>query len=151
LPSIQECINSAFAPTMVENHVTGQAGYVRLEQHRPPKSEQPSIVALPVPKPYGHNGVTRRAIDESLPQAVGAFVSWLLKESGWQVCEADNHLVAIRAHHISILFRRFTSYHTDMTRDYLRALEAHGIPHLLVGGKSFHSREELVTLRAALS
>lgn len=151
LPAIQECINSAFAPIMVENHATGQAGYVRLEQHRDKGGEQPSIVALPVPKPYGQNGVTRWAIDESLPQAVAAFVSWLLKESGWQVFEADDHPVPVKAHHIAILFRRFTSYRTDMTREYLRALEAHGIPHLLVGGKSFHSREELVTLRAALS
>ena len=38
-----------------------------------------------------------------------------------------------------------------MTRPYVRALEARGIPHLLVGGRSFHNRAEIETLRAALN
>ncbi len=51
----------------------------------------------------------------------------------------------------AILFRRFTNCGRDITRDYVRALEAREIPHLLVGSKSFHSREEVETLRAALT
>ena len=39
---------------------------------------------------------------------------------------------------------------TDLTQEYVRALEARGIPHLLVGSKSFHRREEVGTLRTAL-
>ena len=38
-----------------------------------------------------------------------------------------------------------------MTRPYVRALEARGIQHLLVGGRSFHNRGEIETLRAALA
>ena len=38
-----------------------------------------------------------------------------------------------------------------MTRDYTDAIEARGIPHLLVGGKAFHGREEVETMRAALA
>src|SRR5260370_29696539 len=38
-----------------------------------------------------------------------------------------------------------------MTREYVDAIEARGIPHLLVGGKAFHGREEVETLRAALT
>ena len=38
-----------------------------------------------------------------------------------------------------------------MTRPYVRALEARGVPHLLVGGRSFHNRGEIETLRAALA
>ena len=34
---------------------------------------------------------------------------------------------------------------------YVEALEARGVPHLLVGGKSFHDREEVETIRAALA
>ena len=34
---------------------------------------------------------------------------------------------------------------------YVDALEARGIPHLLVGGKAFHDREEVETIRAALA
>src|SRR5262249_28296674 len=49
-----------------------------------------------------------------------------------------------------ILFRRFTNYGTDLTQEYVRALEARGIAHLLVGSKSFHRREEVGTIRTAL-
>ena len=31
------------------------------------------------------------------------------------------------------------------------AIEARGVPHLLVGGKAFHGREEVETMRAALA
>ena len=57
----------------------------------------------------------------------------------------------VTAKHICILFRRFTNFGRDITRDYVRALEAREIPHLLVGSKSFHNREEVETLRAALT
>ena len=38
-----------------------------------------------------------------------------------------------------------------MTRDYVEALEARGVPHLLVGGKTFHEREEVDAVRTALT
>jgi ATP-dependent exoDNAse (exonuclease V) beta subunit len=83
---------------------------------------------------------------------VAAFVAWLIHESGWNVSEGDDeHPVPIAARHICILFRRFVSYRTDMTRDYLRELESREISHLLVGGRSFHSVEEMLTLRAAVT
>ena len=50
-----------------------------------------------------------------------------------------------------MLFRRFTNWGMDVTRDYVKALEAREIPHLLVGSKSFHAREEVQTLRAAMA
>jgi ATP-dependent exoDNAse (exonuclease V) beta subunit len=59
--------------------------------------------------------------------------------------------VPIQARHICLLFRRFTSFQEDMTRPYVEALEARGIAHLLVGGRSFHNRAEIETLRAALA
>jgi ATP-dependent exoDNAse (exonuclease V) beta subunit len=60
--------------------------------------------------------------------------------------------VPIKPRHICILFRRFEKFGTaDLTRSYVQALEARSVPHLLVGGKSFHEREEIETLRAALT
>ena len=59
--------------------------------------------------------------------------------------------VAIEPRHIAVLFRRFTSFAEDTTRPYIAALEARGVPHLLVGGKAFHGREEVETIRAALA
>src|SRR5207244_1412813 len=39
----------------------------------------------------------------------------------------------------------------DLTRPYVTALEARDLPHIVVGGRSLHAREEIETLRAALA
>ncbi len=57
----------------------------------------------------------------------------------------------LQPRHIAVLFRRFVSFGDDITRGYVDAIEARGIPHLLVGGKAFHGREEVETIRAALA
>src|SRR5262249_46994087 len=49
------------------------------------------------------------------------------------------------------LFRRFVTFGRDVAREYADAIEARGVPHLLVGGKAFHGREEVETVRAALA
>ena len=60
----------------------------------PADDSQPAIVALPVPKPYGAAGsaslkASAKAIEESLPDAIGAFIAWLIDEkSGWTVARA---------------------------------------------------------------
>jgi ATP-dependent helicase/nuclease subunit A len=153
IPSIQNLVNAAFAPVMTDDRAALQAGYVPLAHHRDALSGQPGIVALPVPKPYGWQGLTKKAVDDSLPEAVGAFVAWLLKDSGWKVTERErpDEAVPVSARHVCLLFRRFTSFGADVTRAYVEALEARGIPHLLVGGRSFHLREEVESLRTALA
>ncbi len=153
VPSVQRLVNAAFAPRMVDDHATLQAGYVPLDQHRSERAGQPSVVALPVPEPYGRWGLAKAAIEESLPDAVGAFVSWLVKESGWRVTERDKPDldVPIASRHVCLLFRRFTQWGADVTQPYVEALEARGISHMLVGGKSFHMREEIESLRTALT
>jgi ATP-dependent exoDNAse (exonuclease V) beta subunit len=83
---------------------------------------------------------------------VGAFVEWVLAESGWKVTErAGDEPVPVQSKHICILFRRFISFGDDVTAPYVRALEARGVHHVLVGGKTFHDREEVETIRAALT
>src|SRR5439155_16419448 len=52
-PSIQAAINAAFAPVMQGNEQGSQATYVPLEPYRSDVVDQPSIIALPVPRPYG--------------------------------------------------------------------------------------------------
>jgi len=153
IPSIQNLVNAAFAPVMTDDSAAVQAGYVPLARHRDEVAGQPGIVALPVPKPYGWHGLTKSAVEQSLPEAVGAFVAWLLKESGWKVTERERpgEAVPVSARHVCLLFRRFTSFGDDVTRPYVEALEARGIPHLLVGGRSFHLREEVESLRTALA
>jgi ATP-dependent exoDNAse (exonuclease V) beta subunit len=144
-------VNSALAPWMKESET--QAAYVPLNGARE-DSPQPPILALPVPKPYGHYGkITNYAIDESLPKAVGAFVHWLLRVSGWRITESNKPavLVPIEPRHVCILFRRMTNFRTDVAREYARELEARHVPHLLVKGSSFQEREEIETMRNALN
>jgi ATP-dependent helicase/nuclease subunit A len=153
VPSIQACVNAAFAPIMVQDNQTLQASYVPMSPYRSEISNQHSVIALPVPEPYGKRELAAYAIDSSLPDAVGAFVDWLIRESRWTVTESGNRIdrVPIAARHICLLFRRFQDFAGDVTRPYVQALEARRILHMVVGGKSFHTREEVEALRTALT
>ena len=156
VPSIQSVVNAAFAPVM---NGDGQAHYVPLDKHRVDIVDQPTVVALPIPHPYGKRDVANYAIEESYPDAVAAFVDFLISQSGWCVAErdrtrgeagTDGH-VPISARHVCLMFRRFQHFGSDLTRPYVRALEARGVPHVLVGGRSFHGREEIEAMRNALT
>jgi ATP-dependent exoDNAse (exonuclease V) beta subunit len=152
-PAMQHVINAAFAPVMQDDPVTLQAPYVELKNVRGDWPDRPSVIALPVPAPYGRGKyIAGYAIEDSLPGAVGAMVAWLVNESKWKVTErAGEEPKDLEARHICLLFRRFTSWQHDMTRPYVEALEARGVPHLLVGGKAFHDREEVEAFRLALT
>ncbi len=158
---LQEFVNAAFAPEMTGNVAAGRSDYVPREEHSKACDDQPCLIALPVPRPYGpFGGVTKGAVEQCLPDTVAAFVGWLLdhKKHDWKVRDLEDpeRWIPIQPRHICILFRRFVSWkwqggRTDVTREYLRALEARDVPHLLVGARSFHQREEVETLRAALT
>jgi len=153
LPNIQNAINAAFAKCMDGDRSSQQADFVPQSPVRPEGKEQPSVIALPVPRPFGKQRLAKSAIDDSLPDAVAAFVHWLLHASGWTISDPEQPAkrVPIAARHICILMRRFDSYSGDVTRGYVRELEARDIRHLLLGGRSYHEREEVETLRAALN
>jgi len=150
---LQRAINAAFEAQMSEDHEVGQPEYIHLDPHRDAPDEQPVLVALPAPAPYGWSRVTKTQVEACLPDTVAAFVEWLLKESGWTVEDPEERgrRVPIAPRHVAILFRRFMSWNRDVTRDYVRGLEARGVAHVLIGGRSFHQREEVETLRAALT
>jgi ATP-dependent helicase/nuclease subunit A len=151
--AIQSMVNAAFGPVMATESPT-QPAYAALEPYRPDEPSQPAIIALPVPEPYtAFARITKWRIDESLPDAIGGFVKWLVTASGWKVTEREipEKRVPIRPRHICILFRRFTSFGRDITRGYVRALEARHIAHVLVRGGSFHEREEVEAIRNALA
>ena len=150
-PSIQSFVNLAFAPAMAVGVEGSQAAYVPLEPSRAEIVGRPTLIALPVPRPYGDYGkVVNSRIDQSYPDAVAAFIAWLVNDSGWSVEEGGSS-AAIRPRHIAILFRRFRNFDVDITRAYVRGLEARRVPHVLVGGRCFHDREEIIALRNALT
>jgi ATP-dependent helicase/nuclease subunit A len=150
VPSIQAAVNVAFTRAMTGSTDGSQADYVALAEWTPEIEGQPGVVALPIPEPYGPSGrMTKKAVAASCPEAVAAFIHWLIEESGWRVHEGDG-LAPIRSRHVCLLFKRFQDYDGDTTKPYVRALEARGVPHMLVGGRSFHDREEVVAIRTAL-
>jgi ATP-dependent exoDNAse (exonuclease V) beta subunit len=118
----------------------GHAGWAALERDREEIAGRPSVIVLPVPKPYKMR-LAKEALALSLPEAIAAFIAWMVRESGWGIGERD----------IAVLFRKRNYGKIDLTREVVRALEARGVPHLLAGSKSFHRREEVETLRAALT
>lgn len=147
---LEQFVNASFQAEMAGG--ASQAEYVPLRQGRPASETQPSIVALPVPRPYARFKHSYRAIDQSLPSAVCAWVAWLLQESGWKRLDRQSKMpVPIEPRDVCILFRRFSQYGQDVTREYTRGLEARGVDHVLVGSKSFHQREEVEMIRAALT
>jgi ATP-dependent helicase/nuclease subunit A len=150
-PSIQAFVNAAFSRVMAAGAEHSQADYVPLEKARPEIDGRPTVVALPVPRPYSDYGrFAKYRVDESFPPAVGAFVHWLIHDSGWTV-EENGALTPIAPRHIAILFRRFRTFGSDVTRGYVRALEGRRIPHVLVGGRSFHECEEVIALCTAVT
>jgi ATP-dependent exoDNAse (exonuclease V) beta subunit len=154
VPELQEVVNTAFAPRL-SGSAAGQAAYVPLMPWRSDVEDQPVLVALPVPAPYGDYKpeIVDWKIRESLPDTVAAFVHWLVHKSGWTVTErgSPEARLPVSPRHVCLLFRRFRSNLDDATRPYVRALEARGLPHVLVGGGSFHRREEVEALRNALT
>lgn len=154
LPPILQMTNAAFEPEMGSgDHRRGQAEYVPLDPVRAELTDRPTVLALPVPRPYGWRSVSNLAIEESLPAAVSAFLAWLLESSGWLIADpaVPGERIPVRPGHIAILFRRFVSWGRDVTRPYARELETRGIPHILIGSRSFHGREEVETVRAVLT
>ena len=150
---LQEMVNAAMAPLMSAETDT-QPAYVPLQKFRDGVETQPAIVALPVPAPYSDDGryIRQWKIDESLPDATAAYVDWLIHQSGWTVTEreAPDKRVPIEARHICILFRRLNTFGRDVTRPYIRALEARHISHVLIKGGSFNEREEVEAIRNLL-
>jgi len=155
-PEIQTAINAAFSSVMNGESLT-QARYVPLAPFRSSVSEQPALIALPVPQPYTDYGnrsrITDKQINASQPVAVAAFIHWLLTKSGWTVTErgSGKDQVPLEARHICILFKRFRGFASDVTWPYASALEERNLPHLLIGGSAFHTREEIEAIRTALT
>ncbi|MFO0663217.1 MAG: UvrD-helicase domain-containing protein [Polyangiaceae bacterium] len=150
--TIADFTNAALSKSMLPNPRGSQATYAPISAVQEDIAGQPAVVALPVPAPYSPKTgkVSSYYVGLSFPDAAAAYVEWLVTQSGYKVREKDGTLVPVAPGHICILFRRFTSFGEDVTRPYVRSLEARRIRHVLVGGRSFHAREEVLALRNAL-
>ena len=88
-PNIQRAINAAFEPVMTTN-----------AEAPIPQSDRPATCPGTIPsgsagaavrrraagaRPYGIQRIANTSIEKSLPDAVGAYVDWLINKSGWKV------------------------------------------------------------------
>jgi ATP-dependent exoDNAse (exonuclease V) beta subunit len=149
VPHIQEAVNSAFAPLFMAS----EGAYVPLAPYRLNDPAQPAVIALPVPAPYGDYGkIVNGRVSASLPDAIAAWIDWLVRESGWIITERERpgERVKVEPRHVCLLFRNLRTFARDATRPYVEALEARELPHLLVGGGAFYSREEVEALSTAV-
>src|SRR5262249_31043373 len=132
VPALQEAINAAFATRMQEG--VGQAAYVPLAPHPPPRAGAPALIARPAPHPYGDYGrMSSERIEGSYADAVAALVAELIAR-GTRVEERGVE-TPLAPRHVCLLFKRLQSMGKDIAFAYARALEARGLPHVLVGGR----------------
>ncbi len=152
VPALQAAVNAAFGAAMSENSAGTQARYVPLAPARTDLPTQPALVVLPSPRIYSDfsREPTRYIIEGSFPDAACAFVDWLVRSSGFTV-EERGVRVPVAPRHVCMLFRRMQAFGEDLSRPYVRGLEARQVPHVLVGGRSFHDREEVEAMRQALT
>jgi ATP-dependent helicase/nuclease subunit A len=146
-------VNAAFDGVMTPQERGTQAAYVPIHGGRDPsRCGMPPVVALPVPAPYSPNTgkVSTYYVSQSYPDAVAAYVRWLLQESKYTIREGDTER-ALEGRDVCILFRRLSAFGEDVTRPYVRALEANQLSHVLVGGRSFHAREEVLAVENVLA
>jgi ATP-dependent exoDNAse (exonuclease V) beta subunit len=153
VPELQEIVNSAMSAAMKKTDNNHQADYVALERHRPSIEGQPSVIALPIPRPYGDWGyLTQYAMQRSEPTAVASWVRWLIEDSGYQVTSrGESEARPIGPSDVCLLFRRFVSAERSVTQPYVEGLQGLDVPHVLVGGRGFHQREEIEAMRIALT
>jgi ATP-dependent helicase/nuclease subunit A len=152
VPAIQAAVNAVFTGAMQLDDQAAQPGYVALSPSRAEIPGQPSLVALPLPLPPGEQWPSVREVRRVEPEAVAAFVEWLVRRSGWRVSERRDPRATrpVEARDVCLLFRSFRSMRTDLTRPYAQALEARGVRPVVVGSRTFFLREEIDALACAL-
>lgn len=144
---IQAFVNRAFGARFGEGNGTDESpGYIPLRGGEVALPEQPSVIALPARQPIGDYGsVYAGAIQRDLPETVGAFVAWVVLESGWQVRDGGK-LRPVESSDICLLFRRIQRMGQLQTTPFEEALEARGLETILMGARALHDREEIDAL-----
>ncbi len=146
-PAIAALVNHAFAS--IFDGSIGQAGHVPLEAQRPAMDDFPSVIALPAPRALSDWGnVTRKILEDSVPDAIASFVRWLIDESGLTIEDPSTRaMVPIAPRHVGLLFKTLK----DNGSRQARALERHGIAHSFVAPEAFFEREVVIAASALMS
>jgi ATP-dependent exoDNAse (exonuclease V) beta subunit len=83
-----------------------------------------------------------------LARTVAAFIAHITRDRPWSIRDRSHDSVrAARPGDVGLLVRKMTP---QFIGPFEEALEAHGIPYRLVGGKEYYAREEVQALTAVL-
>ena len=146
---LQATINGCFETAFDQDPKS--EGYVPLAGGPLPINDQPSTIALPVPKPIGDYGnVYNRKVEDEIPETVASFLDWLLHQSEWKVRDKDRTRI-ITASDVCLLFRSAQRFGRLLTQPFEVALSARGIDTILMGARTLNDRDEVETLLTALS
>ena len=155
LPAIQRAVNAAFAPLMHgDRRRRSRRATCRSSAFARGSRRPAGVVALPVPRPYSELRQGHQTADRGLAARRGRRLRRLAgrreRLDGYRARRPDAaRRRSSRATSASSSGASRASATTSRAR-YVRALEARRIPHVLVGGRSFHEREEVHALRNAL-
>jgi ATP-dependent helicase/nuclease subunit A len=149
--AIAAFVNDVFQSAMIEDAETAQPGYRPLVALRDGPPDQPGIIALPVPRPYGKRQLSKDAVSRSLPIAIADTVAYLLEGPLRIEDPRTGALRPILAQDVAILFRQVVEWGENRTTVVSEALSARGIPHIALGGVGLGERAEAHALVTALS
>lgn len=148
---IQAFVNAAFEPCFDGDPNKLQASHVPLDHVRDPIPGQPSVLGVPVPKPYGKNEkLAKLALRASYPSALAGTLTWLIRESGYQVSRRNGELGPITPGDICVLFRQVSGFGEAAVRELTGALSQRGIPFAVVGSASTLELDEIRGVVSAL-
>ncbi len=152
VPGIQALVNASFAPLLTGDPLSLQASHVPLDRAREPLGDQPAVVGVPVPKPYGKNErLAKVALRASYPGALASYLSWLFDKSGYAVARKDGTRSAVCPGDVCVLFRQMGGVAESTVRELCAALAQRSIPFAVVGGTSAAVGEEVRGVIAALA
>ncbi len=138
-----EFLNQAFEPVFQADAYRLQAGYRPMQAQRQDDREQPALLALPFEE--RPNTPSVQTIREEMARLTGEFLDWLLRRSGYQVCERGRWR-PVQDRDVCLLFR--AAAHN--LEPILAELDARSITHLSLSGRALHQREEVGAVRTAL-
>ena len=139
VPAIQHFVNAAFRDDMNGDREALQADYVPLLPHRADTPEQPAIVALPVPRPYGKSLYGPPQVTQTALNAVAAAGDCARSCAGCCRRSAPGH-VPIRGHVSGQTHREFAMASGEMSADEFLAFNQawmEQVGHYLVDGGLF--------------
>ena len=136
-------LNRAFEPVFQADAYRLQAGYRPMQAQRRDDLEQPALLALSFEERA--NPPLVQTIREEMARLTGQFLDWLLRRSGYQVCDRG-HWRPIQDRDVCLLFRA-AAHNVEPILD---ELDARSIAHLSLSGRGLHQREEVSALRTAL-